>query len=125
MNPVIQSGVDMLSRFLDEHPKPTGLEVEGAVRTLLHLYHIENRGVNPIVPSNLGFTISYKIDGLSLDLYRAGPPALLEVSGRELAEKMGRTMKDHQKYQEFLDEATTNGVLVMFAVRPLKPEEIR
>jgi hypothetical protein len=125
-NPVIEKGVDILSRFLDEHPSPTGEEVEGVVRTLFAQYHIGKMGVEPITPSNRGCTISMRVDGLSLDLYRAGAPSMIEAIGRELAEKTRIALAkcEEPRFEDFLKEGKTNGILVMFACRPLKPEEI-
>jgi hypothetical protein len=130
-NPLIEKAVDALSRFCDEHPTPTGVEVEDMARTLFALYHIGKMGVEPVTPSNRGYTISMRVDGLSFDLYRAGKGAMLEACGRELAEKVKLQMQEAEKAvpkaphtETFLEEATTNGVLVMLAIRPLKPEEM-
>ncbi len=130
MNPVLQRSVDALSRFCDEHPTPTGVEIEEMARTLFTLYHIGKMGIEPVTPSNRGYTISMKIDGLSLDLYRAGKGALVEAVGRELAEKVRLSLTEAEKavpksphIETFLEEASTNGILVMLALRPLKPEE--
>jgi len=130
-NPVIQKGIDALSRFCDEHPTPTGEEVEGMVRTLFALFHIGKMGVEPVTPSNRGYTISMRVDGMSFDLYRAGKGAMLEACGRELSEKIRLSMEEAEKAvpklphtETFLEEATTNGILIMVAIRPLKPEEM-